>query len=45
MGKYNKAVEVAKNLLEMKLPIEKVALATGLSREDIEKLLSNNNSN
>ena len=37
-GAYKKAVETAKNALTMHLPIEQVAILTGLSPEEIEKL-------
>ena len=37
-GKKNKAIEIAKNLLEMKMPFETIMKATGLSMEEIVKL-------
>ncbi|MBO5289430.1 MAG: Rpn family recombination-promoting nuclease/putative transposase [Spirochaetales bacterium] len=37
-GEHKKAVETAKNALTMHLPIEQVAILTGLSPEEIEKL-------
>ena len=37
-GAYQKAVETAKNLIDLGLPQEQIALATGLSIEEIEKL-------
>ena len=37
-GAYQKAVETAKNLIDLGLPQEQIALATGLSVEEIEKL-------
>ena len=37
-GKKDKAVEIAKNLLEMKMPFETIMKATGLSMEEIVKL-------
>ena len=37
-GEHKKAVETAKNALTMNLPIEQVAILTGLSPEEIEKL-------
>ena len=37
-GAYQKAVETAKNLINLGLPQEQIALATGLSVEEIEKL-------
>ena len=37
-GAYQKAVETAKNLINLGLPQEQIALATGLSIEEIEKL-------
>ena len=38
LGAYQKAVETAKNLIDLGLPQEQIALATGLSIEEIEKL-------
>ena len=40
-GKYQKTIETAKNLLAMKLSVENISKATGLSIEEI-KLISNN---
>ena len=37
-GAYQKARETAKNLLTLKLSIENIAEATGLTKEEIEKL-------
>lgn len=37
-GKKDKAIEIAKNLLEMGMPIGSIMKATGLSREEIAKL-------
>ena len=37
-GEHKKAIETAKNALTMHLPIEQVAILTGLSPEEIEKL-------
>ncbi|MFW5799432.1 MAG: hypothetical protein ACOCV8_01350 [Spirochaetota bacterium] len=37
-GERKKAIETAKNLKRMKLDIDRIAEATGLSKEDIEKL-------
>ena len=37
-GKKNKAIEIAKNLLEMKMPFETIMKATGLSMEELVKL-------
>ena len=37
-GERNKAIEIAKNLLEMKMPFETIMKATGLSIEEIVKL-------
>ncbi|MDR2736289.1 MAG: Rpn family recombination-promoting nuclease/putative transposase [Gracilibacteraceae bacterium] len=34
----DRAIVIAKNLLEMDLPIEKIVLATGLTREQVEAL-------
>ena len=38
LGEHKKAVETAKNALTMHLPIEQVAILTGLSIDEIEKL-------
>ena len=37
-GAYQKAVETARNALTMNLSVEQVAILTGLSVEEIEKL-------
>ena len=37
-GEKNKQIEIAKKLLEMQMPIEQIAIATGLTKEEIEKL-------
>ena len=37
-GERNKAIEIAKNLLEMGMPIDNIMKATGLSLEEIAKL-------
>ena len=37
-GEHKKAVETAKNLIDLGLPQDQIALATGLSVEEIEKL-------
>ena len=37
-GEHKKAVETAKNLIDLGLPQDQIALATGLSIEEIEKL-------
>ena len=37
-GAYQKAVETARNALTMNLSVEQVAILTGLSIEEIEKL-------
>ena len=37
-GEHKKAVETAKNLIDLGLPQEQIALVTGLSIEEIEKL-------
>ena len=37
-GAYQKALETAKNLIDIGLSAENIAKATGLSREEIEKL-------
>ena len=36
-GKKDKAIEIAKNLLEMGMPIGSIMKATGLSQEEIAK--------
>lgn len=36
-GKKDKAVEIAKKLLDMDMPIDAIMKATGLSREEITK--------
>lgn len=41
-GQHSKAIEVAKNLLNMELPLENIVVATGLSKEEIEKIRSEN---
>lgn len=38
-GKAAKAIEIAKNLLSLHVPIETIIVATGLSKEEIEKLM------
>ena len=37
-GKKDKAMEIAKNLLEMGMSIDNIMKATGLSQEEIDKL-------
>ena len=37
-GEHKKAVETAKNLIDLGLPQDQIALVTGLSVEEIEKL-------
>ena len=37
-GAEQKAIETAKNLLAMKLPLDSIAKATGISLEEVEKL-------
>jgi predicted transposase/invertase (TIGR01784 family) len=37
-GKEEKAIETAKNLLEMGIEIDMIAKATGLKKEEVEKL-------
>lgn len=37
-GERNKAIEIAKNLLEMKMPFETIMKATGLSMEEVKNL-------
>ena len=38
-GSQQKAIETAKNLLSMSLPIENIAKATGLSLKEIQALV------
>ena len=37
-GSYKKALETAKNLIGLRLPIEDIAQATGLTKEEVESL-------
>ena len=37
-GERNKTIEIAKNLLEMKMPFETITKATGLSLEEVKNL-------
>ena len=37
-GEKKKQLEIAKKLLELNIPIEKIVSATGLSKDEIEKL-------
>lgn len=37
-GEKKKQIEIAKKLLELEIPIEKIITATGLSKEEIEKM-------
>ena len=37
-GEHNRNIEIAKNLLGMFIPIDQIKKATGLSKEEIEKL-------
>ena len=37
-GSLQKAIEIAKNLLNLEIPLENISKATGLSIEEIEKL-------
>lgn len=37
-GKNEKALEIAHNLLDLGMPVEKIAQSTGLPPEEIEKL-------
>ena len=39
VGSKNREVEIAKNLLNMKLPIEDVIKVTGLSKKEVNKLM------
>ena len=37
-GKKEKSIEIAKKLLEMGIPVEKIIEATSLTKEEIEKI-------
>lgn len=37
-GKKDKAIEIAKNLLEMRMPIDAIMKATGLSSEEVRNI-------
>jgi predicted transposase/invertase (TIGR01784 family) len=39
-GERQKAIEIAKNLLSLNLEIERIMQATGLTREEIERLMA-----
>lgn len=41
-GEHKKAVEIAKNLLEMGLDVDTIVKASGLSKEEVAALASNN---
>ena len=41
-GENKRNIEIAKNLILMKLTIEQIETATGLSKEEIEKIKVNN---
>lgn len=38
-GENKKAIEIAKNLLSQKIDIKTISIATGLSLDDIQKLI------
>ncbi len=38
MGREDEKLKIAKKLLKMKMPIEQIMEATGLSKEEIEKI-------
>ena len=40
IGVENRNIEIAKNLLSLNLEIERIMQATGLTREEIERLMS-----
>ena len=40
---YHAKTEIAKNLLKMDMPVDKIAMATGLTREEVEGLRKNLN--
>ena len=40
-GKNEKALEIARNLIDLGMPVEKIAQSTGLPPEEIEKLRAN----
>ncbi len=37
-GQRKKQIEIAKKMLNMKIPVEQIIEATGLSKEEIQKL-------
>lgn len=37
-GKKDKAIEIAKNLVNMKIPVDQIILATGLTEEEINRI-------
>ena len=39
-GRYEQAIEIARNLLDMNMPIDKIIKATGLTHDEIESLLA-----
>ena len=41
VGKKEERILIAKELLKMKFSLEKISVATGLSKEEIEKMCSN----
>lgn len=41
-GEHKKAIEIAKNLLEMGLDVDTIVKASGLSKEEVAALASNN---
>jgi len=42
-GERNKSIEIAKNLLNDQIPVDAVASYTGLSREEVLRLISGTN--
>lgn len=41
-GKIERSIEIARNLVKLKLPIEQISIATGLSHKEVESLLPHN---
>ena len=38
IGERNRSTEIARNLLKINLPLEQIVTATGLTREEVERL-------
>ena len=41
-GKHERNIEIVRNLLNINMPVEQIALVTSLSVEEIQKLMSEN---